>query len=57
MTHELARQLLRRDNMPVLVSVDVSTGDKNAGDRIFADIECVQFNGNIDATVISIEKE
>ena len=40
--HELARELLRCENYEVAASIDISTGDNDAFDRVFGfDLECV----------------
>ena len=36
-SHELARELLSIDDKPISVSVDISSGDNDAGLRVFAD--------------------
>ncbi len=35
-THQLAAELLKCENVPVTISIDVSTGDDDAGHRAFS---------------------
>ena len=39
-SHELARKLLNRPDVNITASLDISTGDDDAGRRVFSDSLC-----------------
>jgi len=51
-THELARQLMLRDDRDVEISVDISNDEKDMDDRVFATPLHVQFDA-VSAMIIS----
>lgn len=51
-THELAKKLLSRKDCDVGISVDISTGQEDIHDRVFAVINHVQWDG-LEAIIIS----
>lgn len=46
LSHELAKELMKHQNMEIIISIDVSTGEEDFGKRVFADIVGVQADNN-----------
>ena len=44
-THKLAMELLKQEDQPVVVSIDISTCDADSDNRIFGDVVELQNNG------------
>ena len=44
-THELAKRLLEQPDQPLIISIDISTGEDDAENRAFGDPIELQNNG------------